>query len=236
MPRIHTPGSLFPLLIAFVAVLFWTGSGRADEHALPTEAEQKSAEAPTGMHGEGHGEGHEEGHDEAHDEGHDEGHGGHHGHRPHHRYFLGVLGTGLAVLADEGTSSHFGVGAFFEIEAIAGWLEFELSLRVLSAQTGVELPIELLIKKPFHVNHWFHPFLGIGPALVPAFLDEGNSVHGGGAAAVGAHFWITSDVALMAEFNYNLIYDNGLVHELGDICRGPGRLVNFAPVHRGWRA
>ncbi len=201
--------------LAFLTALAWPLAGWTGEHA-PEEAQHDAT--PDSPRGESHGEGHAKAHGEAQAEAHGEAHGqGHHGgvHEVHHRYLAGVFGVVLGALAEEGTTAHVGVGAFFEMLVIPNWLEIELSTRVLSAETGVELPIELLFKKPFHLTHWFHPFIGIGPALVPAFLEEGNSVHGGGASTIGAYFWLTSDLALLAEFNYNLIYDKGLVHELG---------------------
>lgn len=137
-------------------------------------------------------------------------------HAEHHRVNVGAAGVVLAVFGgEEGAQAHGGGGIFLEATAIEGWLEIELNLRLLAADGGIETPIDLLFKKPFHLNRWFHPFVGIGPAVVPSFGPRELRTHFGGASAAGAHFWVGRRLAIVAEANYNLIAHDGLLQEAG---------------------
>src|SRR5205823_1509227 len=109
--------------------------------------------------------------------------------------------------------SALGGGLFVAWIAVPGRFELELSARALATEGGIELSQDVLAKVPFHVRPWFHPFIAAGPT-VAEYVVGGEAPgaatrHGwgiGGAVALGADFWLTPRIALVAEVNYNLLY------------------------------
>ncbi|MDJ0762869.1 MAG: hypothetical protein QNJ97_07745 [Myxococcota bacterium] len=135
-----------------------------------------------------------------------------HTHDDHaHRFFAGAKGTFLASFVDGETHLFGGGGLFFEVAL--GPVELELCARVLGNGHGVILPVDLLLKLPFHLTQTIHPFVGLGPTLVPVFLEE-NALHVGLATAIGSYFWISNAWALALEVNYNLVFEGHLAHEV----------------------
>jgi len=139
----------------------------------------------------------------------------HHGKGDHgreRRFLVGAKGTYLMSFP-HGEIHHFGGGGvFFELVLVKRWLEMEFSVKGLTDGHAAVLPIEVLLKIPFHVNEVFHPFVGLGPAVVPTFEEE-NEVFFGGVAEVGAHIWVRPSWALLAALGYGLTYEHGLVNE-----------------------
>lgn len=148
-------------------------------------------------------------------------------------YFIGVKGAYLGAIhkaeaGDHGeahteVAHHGGAGLFFELTLVRHWLELELSIKSLSSEHGVVIPIDILLKVPFHFNKYVIPYVGIGPAMAIT-VDGDASVYFGGASALGAYFWVHRHIGLLLEFNYNILHDHGLVHELGV---GAGVVVGF---------
>ena len=140
---------------------------------------------------------------------------------PH--YFVGIKASYLTSIHTAETHGerhtviehHGGAGIFAEFTLVPHWLELEIGFRALSAPHGASLPFDVLLKIPFHVNRWFHPYVGLGAVMAIAVGEHDTAVHFGGAAAVGAYFWIHRHVALLVELNYNLLESHGLLHEVG---------------------
>ena len=140
---------------------------------------------------------------------------GEHGQHAHREFFLGAHFAALGSFKGDEKESHLGLGGFFEVSAIHGWLEIEFGLRMLSGKDGVEIPLDLVFKKPFHLNSWIHPYVGLGPTVLLTPGSSESAAHIGLATAVGSYFWLTRHTGLTAELNYNLISDGGAVHEVG---------------------
>lgn len=130
------------------------------------------------------------------------------------RSFVGAKGAYLAVPEDGEVHHHLGGGVFLELTLAPRALELELSLKWMSAAAGYELPLDVMLKVPFHVNRVLHPYLGAGFIAVLA-VDDGVAAHFGGGLLGGAYFWITDQVGLLAELNFNLLYGHGLIREFG---------------------
>lgn len=128
-----------------------------------------------------------------------------------------VLGARVAYLRGleaEG-ANHFGGGLSIEQTLIAHRLEAELVAQMMPAAHELRMPVELLLKVPFHVNEWLQPYLGLGPAMGLGFGEEGTTVHFGGAGVVGSYFWFSESVGALFELNYEGLYEAELVHEAG---------------------
>ena len=133
-------------------------------------------------------------------------------------FFAGVNAVALG-LFESGASpaAAVGGGGFFEFTAVENWLEIEASFHYLRAHGANELPIDVLLKKPFHVNSWFHPYVGVGGVVVPVLATDVEPlvVHGGVAAVGGAYFWFSKHVGWSAEINDNLLFGGHIVNEFG---------------------
>lgn len=129
-------------------------------------------------------------------------------------YVVGFKISELTSLGHEETTHLAGGGAFFEIPILHHALEIEGAARVLGGGHGPVLPLDVLIKKPFHVSDSLIPFIGVGPTAVVVF-HGGTTAHFGGAASLGTSYWFTPQAGLVVEANYNAISEGGLVHEIG---------------------
>lgn len=142
--------------------------------------------------------------------------GGGEGEEHHNHFFLGANGQALAVIAGGEVAPAGGGGAFFEFTVIENWLEIEAAVHVLSSHGELELPIDVLLKKPFHATKSIHPYVGLGPAVLPIFASEGTKVYGGLAFAGGSYFWFTQHVGWSVGLNYNLLFGGGSIkNEVG---------------------
>ena len=137
---------------------------------------------------------------------------GHVEHAPTH-IVTGATGTALAVMLDDEAEAAYGGGVMIEWEA-QEHVSLAFNVRVLSAGHAVELPMDLLVKVPFHVTQWFHPFFAVGPTVIP-IVSGGSGTHFGGAAVAGADLWVSDHVGLVAEVAYNAISNHGLQNEAG---------------------
>ena len=168
------------------------GDGHAAENHAGGEHEDES------HHGEGHGEGHGE-------SGEEEAHG--------HMWHAGVTGA-FNYSSATGEGSHGGVGAFVEYSLIHEVLEVELGVHLFPGADASALPIDLLFKHPFELSERIHPFVGLGPTIVPRFGSAGGKTLFGGVVEAGSYFWLTHHVGLLAQVAYNLLGGAGeVVHE-----------------------
>jgi len=69
-----------------------------------------------------------------------------------HTIIVGVGGAGELELS--GGSLRPGASIMVEWDAVESWLELEVGASVLSADGGVEVPVDLLVKKPFKLTRW----------------------------------------------------------------------------------
>ena len=127
-----------------------------------------------------------------------------------------IVGVGAATeieLADG--AFHSGANAFLEYEAIEDWLELELGISLLAADGGHELPVDLLIKKPFRLSRGIELMIGIGPEIVYVSGSDKNGTFFGGELVFDFMFWPSHHIGLWIEPSYSLIFRSGVSHSLG---------------------
>lgn len=152
------------------------------------------------------------------------------GEAEHHKHFFaGVNAMALAVVTPEKTKFAIGPGVFFEFTAVENWLEIEIATHYLNAEGVHEVPIDVLFKKPFHVNDWFHPHVGIGGVAVPIVEEEEAKVEGGLASVVGTYFWFAENAGWSVDVNYNLLFgsEEGHVHVTNEIGGTSGAVFGW---------
>jgi hypothetical protein len=126
---------------------------------------------------------------------------------------VGVGGAAELELRDG--SLHPGANLMVEWDAIENWLEFEVEASVLSADGGVEVPLGLLIKKPFRLARWAEFMIGVGPELVRVSNPSTKATYGGAQFALDFMFWPSQHVGLWVEPSYDLIFRNAVSHGIG---------------------
>lgn len=138
-----------------------------------------------------------------------------------HAILVGVGGAVELELADR--SLHPGTNLMVEWDAIENWLELEVSASVLTADRGVAVPIDVIIKKPFRVTRTFEIMIGVGPEVVQVTGIK-NGTYVGGQAALDLMFWPYRRFGLWVEPTYDLVFYAGISHGIG--CTG-GLMVGW---------
>jgi hypothetical protein len=130
-----------------------------------------------------------------------------------HTIIVGIGGATEVELGD-GTV-HPGANLMVEWEAIEGWLEVELGTSLLTAPGGVEVPIDLLLKKPFKLAPWSEFMIGIGPEVVQV-TGTHKGTYFGGELALDFMFWPWGRrVGLWIEPEYDLVVHDGASSGVG---------------------
>ena len=130
-----------------------------------------------------------------------------------HTIIVGVGGAAELELRDG--SLHPGANLMVEWDAIENWLELEVEASVLSADGGVEVPLGLLIKKPFRLARWAEFMIGVGPELVRVSNPTTKATYGGAQLALDFMFWPSQHVGLWVEPSYDLVFRNAVSHGIG---------------------
>jgi hypothetical protein len=143
----------------------------------------------------------------------------------HHRFVMGANALMLGAIAHGHAVGEYGPGGFLEVVVIRNWLEVEVGAHYLRTTSKIsEIPIDLILKKPFHPLPWLNPYVGVGPTVIPTFASHERTVHFGVVTQVGSYFWLTPHLGFSAEMDYNLVSDHGLTQE---VAGSSGVVVGF---------
>jgi hypothetical protein len=132
-----------------------------------------------------------------------------------HTLVLGLGGAGEVDLRERAFRP--GAHAFVEWTAIRDWLELELGASLLAHGGAVEVPVELLLKKPFALGHNAEVMLGIGPEIVYAASSGARKAATSLGLAVDLDFmfWPWRRIGLWVEPGYDVVFHGGASHGLG---------------------
>ena len=115
-----------------------------------------------------------------------------------------------------------------EWDAIEDWLELEVGASILSVDGGVEVPIDLLVKKPFKLARWAEFMFGVGPEVVQV-TGTHRGTYFGGELALDFMFWPWGrHVGLWVEPEYDLRDSRWRVERARSYGRGAARLVTVS--------
>ena len=119
-----------------------------------------------------------------------------------------VVGAGGATeLELPGGSPRLGANVMVEWEAIDDWLELEVGASLLAETNGIEVPVDLLAKKPFKLTRWAEFMVGVGPEVVHV-SGSPRATYFGGEAALDFMFWPSGHrLGLWVEPEYDLIFE-----------------------------
>jgi hypothetical protein len=122
---------------------------------------------------------------------------------PDFHYVLGIGGAFSLETADKRVNP--GGNFFFEIEAIAGWLEIEAGVSVVKAAAGGEVSYDLLFKKPFHVRRWMEFMVGVGPEVVQTFGHGTSKTYYGAEGVLDFMFWPSRHFGVWVAPSWDLV-------------------------------
>lgn len=111
-----------------------------------------------------------------------------------------------------------GGGIFLERSVLRHLFEIELSVSAIALGGDISVPIDLLLKKPFHLGA-LNTYLGVGPALSIDITDD-TEAFGGIAFATGFYYWFHDHLGVDLDFDYTLVFKDDLAHEF-QIALGP---------------
>jgi hypothetical protein len=126
-----------------------------------------------------------------------------------------IVGVGVAAEAEPSDKLvHPGGNVMVEWDAIEDWLEFELEGSVLSSAGGVQVPVALLVKKPFRLARWSEFMVGLGPEVVRV-TDANKGTFFGGEFALDFMFWPSQEIGFWIEPAFDVTFQEGAHAGLG---------------------
>lgn len=122
-----------------------------------------------------------------------------------------VAGSGVFRTAH---SPHRIVGAMASYEhSVARWAELEVNAGLMIEDTHQIVPLELMLKTPWHVTHHLDLFLSLGSVAMVGMHDV-PTVQVGTIHALGAYIWYSEHAGLSFEANHVMVHAPETVHEV----------------------
>jgi hypothetical protein len=106
---------------------------------------------------------------------------------------------------------HPGGTLAFEVTAVERWLEIEVGFTAIRADGGVEMPTDILFKKPWRFSPAFEFMIGAGPELIHATGREGGT-YWGVSSVLDFMFWPRRNVGWYVEPGYEVTIRDGATH------------------------
>lgn len=136
---------------------------------------------------------------------------------------VGLKFIGLAGFAEGDVDYSLGFGVLIEHTLIERWLEIELSSNIFVGPEGPVLPVDVFLKKPFHLGRVVDPFIGLGPVFALVWSDNPYVAPGFGLTG-GSNFWFRERLGFLVELDYVVSIEREYaVQELE---------VSFGPLYR----
>jgi hypothetical protein len=127
-----------------------------------------------------------------------------------------IVGVGPAAEWEPGEGAVLpGGNLMLEWDAIEDWFEFEVGASLLASRSGLEVPVDLLIKKPFTLTSWAEVMVGGGPEVVRVVNRTAVHTYFGAELAVDFMFWPTHRIGWWIEPTYDLTFSSPLSQGVG---------------------
>jgi hypothetical protein len=123
-----------------------------------------------------------------------------------------VLEIGGVVDWEHAERMAHGGGTFaFEVTPIENKLELEIGIAAVHSDGGVEMPLDLLFKKPWRFSPKFEFMIGAGPEVVHAFGPDPGTFWGV-EAVLDFMFWPRKYIGWYVEPGYEITFRAGAQH------------------------
>ncbi len=106
----------------------------------------------------------------------------------------------------------------FEVTPIEHWLEIEVGATAIADRGGLELPADILFKKPWQPSQSFEVMVGVGPEVVHDFGDR--QTFWGAEAVLDLMFWPKPRVGWYVEPGYEVVWRDGTTHHGAGFAAG----------------
>jgi hypothetical protein len=106
---------------------------------------------------------------------------------------------------------HSGPTLAFEVTPIEHWLELEVGAAAIAAGRRVEMPFDVLFKKPWRISPRFEFMIGIGPEVMHASGRDGGTFWGG-EAVLDFMVWPRKNLGWYVEPGYEVVWRDGTPH------------------------
>ena len=138
-------------------------------------------------------------------------------HEHEHAHYHDILGVRLvagAGLFRTTHSPHRIVGAMASYEhSVTSWAELEINAGMVKEDAHQIVPLELMLKAPWHVTHHLDLFLSFGSVAMVG-LHHVPTIQVGTIHALGAYVWYTEHAGLSFEANHVMVHAPETVHEI----------------------
>jgi hypothetical protein len=101
-------------------------------------------------------------------------------------------------------SVHPGGTVALELTPIEDRLELECGMTALAANGGVEMPVDVLFKKPWRLSPQFEFMIGAGPEIVQAF-GPNHATFWGGEVVLDFMFWPRANIGWYVERRHRTV-------------------------------
>ena len=122
-----------------------------------------------------------------------------------------VYELGLAGDWSQAEGWHPGGTVAFEVTPIEHWLELEIGFTAIRANTGTEMPVDVLFKKPWQFSRSFEFMVGVGPEIVHA-TGRDSGTFWGLESVLDFMFWPKRNVGWYVEPGYEVTFRDGARH------------------------
>ena len=130
-----------------------------------------------------------------------------------------VLELGAAGDWSRAEGVHPGGTFAFEVTPIENWLELEIGVAAIRGDTGTEIPIDVLFKKPWRFSPHFEFMIGVGPEIVHATAPD-RATFWGLSSVLDFMFWPRKNIGWYVEPGYEVTFRGGTTHHGLGIAAG----------------
>lgn len=123
-----------------------------------------------------------------------------------------VLEIGAVVDWERAERTVHGGGTFaFEVTPIENRLELEIGISAIPSDGGVEMPLDVLFKKPWRFSPQFEFMIGAGPEIVHSF-GPNRGTFWGVEAVLDFMCWPRKNIGWYVEPGYEITFRDGMRH------------------------
>jgi hypothetical protein len=107
--------------------------------------------------------------------------------------------------------AHSGATFAFEVTPIEHWLELEIGVTAIRTGAGIELPVDVLFKKPWQYSPQFEFMIGVGPEIIHATGTD-HGTFWGLSSVLDLMFWPRKNLGWYLEPGYEITFRDGTTH------------------------